>query len=672
MKKALFIILLLLSNCLFAQSQINSLEFQLPSKQGIKKVEVLNKLAYAYWNVSPDKGLKYAKMAYSLALKENSKENIAKSLQIIGVNYWAKSEFQLALKNYQKSLKIYEEINNQNGICSLLSNIGIVYKDLSDYKNALKCYLKSLKISEENGYTHSYIKIIGNISSIYLAQENYSKALEYIEEAIDLSEKEGGDSYLSAQLNTLGQIYEAQEDHEKAKATYIKTLVLNKQNKNNYGTTISLYNIGNSEYQLKNYNSALKYFKESHLLSEKINDQFGVLLANKSIGLIHKEQLRFGSADLYYKKAFKLALILDAKEELLDIYKIQSDLHKDIGNLDKSLVYLEKYIALKDSVYNKNRSKQIAEMQTKYDSEKKDKENELLRKNSLIQELAIEKQTNLRNSFILISLVILVLIIILLYQFVIKKKANQLLIQKNDVISKQRDELKESNSTKDKFFGIISHDLRSPFNNILGITSLLVEDYDEIDDAEKKELITSLNISSKLAFNLLTNLLTWARTQTGRIKINKERINLKILIEMSIAPYSRSALEKDIQITVNIPSEAILSIDKNTAITFISNLVNNAIKFTPQGGKVTINYKENKDTIELHFIDNGVGIDSKVIEELFRIDSNISTKGTNNEIGTGLGLILCKEFITKNGGNISVTSEVEKGTTFIVTLLKEK
>ena len=251
------------------------------------------------------------------------------------------------------------------------------------------------------------------------------------------------------------------------------------------------------------------------------------------------------------------------------------------------------------------------------------------------------------------------------------------ILNQKEKVQMQAKELKEKNeklnlvnSTKDKFFAIISHDLRSPFNSILGFADLLVENYDDFDDFQKREIILSLSKSSQSAFELLENLLSWSRTQRGQIKINKESLNLNELVETSINPYKYSATKKDIDIAINVPPELKISIDRNTLTSVIGNLVNNAIKFTPDGGNITISYIENDANIELHIIDTGVGMTSEVIGKLFRIDENISTKGTNDEKGTGLGLILCKEFIQKNGGEISVRSEVGKGSDFIITFSK--
>jgi len=225
-----------------------------------------------------------------------------------------------------------------------------------------------------------------------------------------------------------------------------------------------------------------------------------------------------------------------------------------------------------------------------------------------------------------------------------------------------------ANADKDKFFKIISHDLRGPFNTIIGFSTLLNEEYDSYDDLKRKDYIQQISMSSAYTYNLLETLLDWATTQTDGITINKEDLNLKKLVESSISDAILNADSKNISIINNIQPELFISIDKNTASTFIRNIVNNAIKFTHLGGHITIDSQVNDDHISLHITDTGVGISPEVIDQLFKVGKNISTKGTNNEKGTGLGLILCKEFIERNGGSITVKSEVNKGSEFIITL----
>lgn len=254
--------------------------------------------------------------------------------------------------------------------------------------------------------------------------------------------------------------------------------------------------------------------------------------------------------------------------------------------------------------------------------------------------------------------------------FGIASIASNLSEQKNieKELTKSKAAAESANATKDKFFKIISHDLRSPFNSIIGFSNLLNMSYDAFDDEERKDCIEKMNTSSIYAYDLLENLLTWARAQTDEIKINKEKLNLEKLVETSISTYLLNADSKNISIINKVQPELIVSIDENTALTFIRNLISNAIKFTPEGGNITIDSQHTEGRIKLHIIDTGVGMSPEVIDNLFKIDKGESTDGTNNEKGTGLGLILCKEFIERNGGTIIVNSEVNKGSEFIISL----
>jgi len=230
--------------------------------------------------------------------------------------------------------------------------------------------------------------------------------------------------------------------------------------------------------------------------------------------------------------------------------------------------------------------------------------------------------------------------------------------------------LKRSNETKDKFFSIISHDLKSPFNSLLGFTDLLLQNYDTFDDAERKHIIESLNASSKNTYQLLENLLTWSRSQTGRIEYSPQEIEVKTIIYEIILLSQPAAENKSILLADH--TEAVLSVfaDKSMLQTILRNLISNAIKFTGNKGSVSVSAKKAKQDrfIEIRVSDTGIGIPEDIIDDLFLIDKNRSTPGTEKEQGTGLGLILCKEFVEKQGGQIWIESEVGKGSQFIFTL----
>ena len=230
--------------------------------------------------------------------------------------------------------------------------------------------------------------------------------------------------------------------------------------------------------------------------------------------------------------------------------------------------------------------------------------------------------------------------------------------------------LEEANASKDKFFSIIAHELKNPFQSSLGISEILASEFDVLDKQESKDLILSLNRSLNNQYNLLKNLLDWSRLQTGRITCNPDTIVLTDLVNDIIYLFQNNIKNKQLIVEVNVDKSHIIFADYWMIRTVITNLIANAIKFTYNNGLIKIYSKSFSDTIELSVEDNGVGIEQLDIDKLFRIDCQISTIGTNNETGTGLGLILCKEMIEKNNGIIEVESNKGLGSRFYFYLPK--
>lgn len=236
-------------------------------------------------------------------------------------------------------------------------------------------------------------------------------------------------------------------------------------------------------------------------------------------------------------------------------------------------------------------------------------------------------------------------------------------------VKKRTKELQELNATKDRFFSIIAHDLKSPFSYLLGMTELLSESMDTMNPGKLKVFIMKLNDSAQSAFDLLENLLIWARTQQKMITMSQKAHNLKDMVNSSIKPLLNLALDKSIDLSIEINAlENKIFVDEYMISTVIRNLVNNAIKFTKNNGAIRIFAEKNEEEVTISVNDSGVGMSKEIISKLFKIGENVSTSGTNNETGTGLGLILCQEFVTKNGGKIWVESQEGVGTTFFFTV----
>ena len=242
-----------------------------------------------------------------------------------------------------------------------------------------------------------------------------------------------------------------------------------------------------------------------------------------------------------------------------------------------------------------------------------------------------------------------------------KKNAEQKLHDQNE-------ELRKLNNEKDKFFSIIAHDLKSPFNSILGFSELLVQSVAEKDYDEILEYTDIIMKSSHRAMDLLTNLMEWSQSHTGRMKFNPEQFELIDLIEHVELLFSDIARQKSITIRKKLVGNLPLLADKSMISTVLRNLLSNAIKFTRQGGRILISVITTENELALSISDNGIGISERRIGRLFQLDERYSTPGTEKETGSGLGLILCREFIEKHGGRIWVESKPGEGSTFIFTI----
>ena len=235
-------------------------------------------------------------------------------------------------------------------------------------------------------------------------------------------------------------------------------------------------------------------------------------------------------------------------------------------------------------------------------------------------------------------------------------------------LKKNEQALIEANNTKDKFFSIIAHDLKNPFSTLLGFSGLLSQDYDKFDDSTKKEVIKDIHQSSEHMYDLLENLLSWSIMQTDGMECKAQSINLSMLADESIALLRAGAEDKGIRLVLTIDEGVRVSADVNMISTVVRNLLSNAIKFTGEGGEVEISSKRKGNFQEIIVSDTGVGISTEDLKKLFRLDVKYTRYGTRKEGGTGLGLLLCKEFVEKNGGTIGAESEPGKGSRFIFTL----
>lgn len=253
-------------------------------------------------------------------------------------------------------------------------------------------------------------------------------------------------------------------------------------------------------------------------------------------------------------------------------------------------------------------------------------------------------------------------------RMIVKDHLEEELTRQKLMIERQRKELELLNATKDKFFSIIAHDLKNPFASLIGASDFLVNSSGELSKDQLYNFHTIINNSARQGYRLLENLLEWSRMQTGSIAWKPKQVDLWDLVNEVVNLLTGSAEQKQISLEAKIDENLTAFIDANMINTVVRNLISNAIKFTPKGGKIIVESKLLNDFIEISVTDNGVGIDSDKIDKLFKIGESVVGIGTEHETGTGLGLILCKEFVEQHKGKIYLKSELGKGSVFTFTL----
>jgi len=620
------------------QAYIDSLERLVRSPLShYDKMHIYFNLGKSYRNVNAYLGIDYLDTAQQLAKQLGDELMQAKICNENGVLYRKMSLYPEALDQHEKAIKEFEILHDSMGLAFAYANIGNVFVGAGQLDKALEYNLKSLQMK----------KLLGD--SIQLA---YS-------------------------LRTTAMALQALHQYDTAIILYHQAIEIYQRKKYDYALANTYYHLGSVLLLSENkQNLALIYLSKAKRIFNKLNNVYGTALAQYEAGKIHLRLGESTKAKAYFDEALQMAIKANNPKLQMDIYHQLAHLYAKLGDYQKAFENHHIYALINDSLYSETFSKNLAEMAAKFKNDQQKTEIALLKKENEL----IKNEQELSSAY-LIMLVLgivfsLLLALILYFRNNEKKKNNRRLEQEIIEGKKKEQKLLESekklslaNDTKDKFFSIISHDLRSPFGAVRGLIGMLASDYDDFDNAERREMIDEINRAANHTFDLLNDLLAWSRTQRGTIDFRPETIELKDFCHKKLDVLLSQAQKKNIIVQCEIKEETRVNADRNMLDTILRNMVSNAIKFTHQGGSVWISAGKNgNDLVQIQVKDNGVGINKERLSEIFDVGSQYTSRGTNNEGGTGLGLVLCKEFVEKHQGTISVESHEGRGSTFIFTL----
>jgi len=600
-----------------------------------------------YRTENPHLALDFVNKALTIIDKNNYLKLKPKTLNFLGVVNRKLGNLLNAYNYFKSALNLAEELKDSVQIGYTYNNLTDYYIEKASYSTALENVLMGYQIFRSLNHKIGMAYSLNYLGEIYIQQGDFNKAIKYLEESSVLRFELDDQRGYSNTLVNIGIIYFKQHNFDKAKEYYTKAIKINKSIKYEKGNSYIVALLADIHYYNKDYDNALKSFKFALDFAKKTNDKNGIIEYSNKIGLVYLKLKNLDKAKNSFNLALKLAKEFGHLDEEMFSYLYLSEYYSETKRFETSLSCLNKYIILKDSIYSNEKLGRFADLQTLFEDQNNQIETKLLK-----HEIESEKLRN--NYLILIFIIVVVAIILLISKYKIQKKSNTI--------------LEELNDSKDKFFSILAHDLKNPFQALMGYTDMLSEDFDQFSNDEIKNSIQSLQSISHNVYNLLEGVLEWSRAQTGRMEFNPTNFILAEELNSIIELYKHSADAKEIKLITEVDPTVSLFADRNMIKTILRNLVANGLKFTKSGGSVKIIAQKHKNEVQIIVADTGIGINSKVIPTLFRIDSHHTTKGTNGEEGTGVGLMLCFELVKQHKGKIWAESELGKGSKFIFTI----
>ncbi len=592
----------------------------------------------------------------ALAEQKVRGEAIHATLYELGVEYYYEGAYSQAFENLEKALLELETSQDALWSAKILHRLGQAYLATDQYVLAIEHFLESAEFNEELERFDALATNYNQISLAFIRQRDYEQAIQFTRQAISvLSDKSDYKKVLAQTLNNLGLHFNnlgtydsAIYYHKKAGAIYDSLGFPGEKGK-------AYNNVSNSYREKKDFKKALEYSLEALKLKEAAGNHLSQVFSLLLLADIYNDMnqplkaIEFAERGLELSETHQFA---DRKRVALLRLSVSYEL---VRNYQQAHIYHKQYTLMQDSIFDQRRYRQIAALTKRYDLEKKEQQLALQASQLENQEAKIKQQRTVTLSLLAIGVLLLAITSMLILLIWSKN-------QRNRVISKQNIQLNELNKTKDKFFGIIAHDIRGPIIALQSVASQ-ISFYLKKQNTEKLiDVAQQVSDTSSRLNDLLDNLLSWALLQMENVPYNPDAVNLKAVTEENLRLFHGMASNKNINLTSDIENDLFVIADEKALHAILRNLISNAIKFTKPGGNISVDAEiGNKAFVKIN--DTGTGMPSEKLADLFTI-GNKSDVGTDGEKGTGLGLVLCKELVELNHGKIEVNSTVGKGSKF--------
>ncbi len=713
MKKAMMLFVLLWMNfAAFSQhSQIDSLglRLNLHSSADTTRVNLLNELASAVYNTDSERYYTLSKEACSLADELNFTEGKKTCLSNLAWHYWSQYAYDEVLAIYEELLSLAENSADKHLTLQCFNNIGMTYYEQGNLAFAQDYFTRAAALARKLNDTDGLIMAYNYLGLVNSDLGNYPEGLEFFNRALLIASAQNDLESLAALYNNIGMIYYYQAAYQEALSYYRKALHYSEQIADKHGIATNLLNIGIIHGDMGDYHLALNFFDLANDNLSSIDDKYIASLYHNNLGEIYLEtgdydlaeehfykglklsieggsistqgwnyaglgslfmlKNQFEKAHQYNQKAHEIALKTGEAELIRKTAEAISQSAVKLNLFEQAYTYHVMFKNISDSVLNIENTRKILGLEYEY---KLDKEIELAKaeqdkKHALYRE-EIKRQKAIRN-FLIAGIVLVILLFgLVLYGFIQKRKMNRLLAAQRIEIINKNAALTQLNNDKDRLMQILAHDLRSPFNALLGFTQLMLSNLRDYSIEEIEQYLGIMQNAQQQSFDLLNDLLLWSKSQAGKLPYEPVKINFSEVCNEIISEKSFQAQQKKISIEHRFDEPVYLNADGFMLKTILRNLISNAIHFTHENGKVILHAEKNHTKATIVISDNGVGISDENKKKLWSFDGARSSKGTNNEKGTGFGLAICKELVEKHGGSIWVESKVGEGSDFKFTM----
>lgn len=608
-----------------------------------------------------DSSLKYALKALTLAKQTKNDRQLAITYLHLGMLSNELNDFNVAIRYLNQGLF---HANNDTTKAAAYTELGRAYDDSSRPDSAIYFILKGLEIHEKFGPEYE-AKSLRKLAFSYRSIYEYEKSLGHFKLGLEKEKQAGLDSYIKRSYMNIGLLFQDLKQFDSAIHYYNKSYELIASD-DLRGNAVYNNNMATVYIKLGKINKAIPYAEKNLKWKIKLGDQQSLTLAYNILSDIYLQLGDYQKAKDYGLAALQVIDTFPVSRTKLNAHRHLLDAKIMLRDTMDALKLLNSTLAIKNELFEKEKAEAFAEMTVQYDSKKKEYENQLLRTAALADGNTINNQ----YAIILAGSIVLVLMIALILIVVDRSKQNRIahikMTEQKEEIEAQRNQLEEINRTKDRFFGIISHDLRGPVNAFQGLSALTRMYLEQGDKDQIPELIDRMDQSSNRLATLLDNLLNWALAQQGSFPYSPESFKLDSPLNEVLGIFVSSAKAKGITIEDRTDHNTYLYADVNGFKTILRNLLNNAIKYSKKEDSITITGALAGDKYYLRIKDTGAGMNEDQLIHLFDLEKNASMPGTAGEKGSGLGLVLCKELIDLNNGEITVESELNKGTIFTV------